>query len=95
VWGSLERAQGSLRIGLTLVKRLLEMHGGAIEARSEGLGKGVEFIVRLPLVAEASGPSSHSERNELPAPKSSLSVLIVDVRRDGAESLAMLLRIMG
>jgi PAS domain S-box-containing protein len=51
---SLDKAQGGLGIGLTLVKRLVEMHEGRIEARSEGLGTGSEFVVRLPLVVEAS-----------------------------------------
>lgn len=49
---SLERSQGGLGVGLTLVKRLVEMHGGQIEAKSDGLGKGAEFIVRLPGVVE-------------------------------------------
>jgi CheY-like chemotaxis protein len=50
----LEKSQGGLGIGLTLVKRLVEMHGGSVEARSEGPGKGSEFVVRLPVVVEAS-----------------------------------------
>ena len=92
---SLERSQGGLGIGLTLVKRLVEMHGGRIEARSEGLGKGAEFVVRLPVVVGASEPQAPAERDEPPAPKSSLRILIVDDNRDGADSLAMLLQIMG
>ena len=50
---SLERAQGGLGIGLTLVKKLLQMHGGSIEARSDGIGQGSEFSVRLPILAAA------------------------------------------
>jgi PAS domain S-box-containing protein len=92
---SLERAQGGLGIGLTLVKRLVEMHGGRIEARSEGRGKGAEFVVHLPLIVEACGPNAPAEPDEPPAPKSSLRILIVDDNRGCADSLGMLLRIMG
>jgi PAS domain S-box-containing protein len=92
---ALQRSQGGLGIGLTLVKRLVEMHGGRVEARSEGLGRGAEFVVRLPIVVQASSPQAPSEQNGPPAPKSSLRILIVDDNRDGANSLAMLLRIMG
>ena len=52
----LERSQGGLGIGLTLVRRLVEMHGGTVEARSDGPGKGSEFIVRLPLVVDGGLP---------------------------------------
>ena len=52
---SIERSQGGLGIGLTLVKSLVEQHGGTVEARSEGLGKGSEFLVRLPLSREPTG----------------------------------------
>jgi two-component system CheB/CheR fusion protein len=95
VEGTLDRSQGGLGIGLTLVKRLVELHGGRIEARSEGRGKGSEFVVRLPLIVEASGPKAPAEADEPPAPKSSLRILIVDDNRDSADSLGMLLRIMG
>lgn len=91
---SLEKSQGGLGIGLTLVKRLVEMHGGRVEAKSEGPGKGCEFVVRLPVVIEASKPQESGGEAEQPA-KSSHRVLVVDDNRDGADSVAMMLRIMG
>jgi PAS domain S-box-containing protein len=92
---SLDKAQGGLGIGLTLVKRLVEMHGGRVEASSEGSGNGSEFVVRLPAGVEASAPPASAERDEPAPPKSSLRILIVDDNRDGADSLGTLLRIMG
>ncbi len=86
--------QGGLGIGLTLVKRLVEMHDGRIEARSDGPGKGSEFVVRLPVVVEASQPQPEAARTE-GALKSSLRILIVDDNRDNAESLSMMLKMMG
>lgn len=89
-----ERSQGGLGIGLTLVKRLAEMHGGSIEARSGGEGQGSEFIVRLPVLSQptdgASPVSGHA--SESPPQR---HILIVDDNLDSAESLSMLLEITG
>jgi CheY-like chemotaxis protein len=91
---SLERSRDGLGIGLTLVKTLVEMHGGTVEARSEGLGCGSEFIVRLPLATVASVAVSSAAAGK---PRSAVSrrILIVDDSQDGAESLAMLLELAG
>ena len=91
---SIGKSQGGLGIGLSLVKRLVEMHGGSIKAQSEGTGKGAEFVVRLPMIREATNvpPATGDEMVPL---KSSLRVLIVDDNRDGADSLSMMLRAMG
>ena len=89
-----ERSQGGLGIGLTLVKRLAEMHGGSIEARSAGEGQGSEFIVRLPVLSK---PALAAQTGSTIAPESSpqRSILVVDDNRDSADSLAMLLEITG
>ena len=92
---SLERSQGGLGIGLTLVKRLVEMHGGTVEAKSAGPGKGSEFIVRLPALADASQPEASCIGDEPAATMPSLRILVVDDNRDGADSLSELLKLMG
>jgi len=92
--GTAERSQGGLGIGLTLVKRLAEMHGGSIEARSAGEGQGSEFIVRLPVVSEPATVSQPGPAIE-PEPAPQRQILIVDDNRDSADSLAMLLEITG
>jgi CheY-like chemotaxis protein len=91
---SLERSQGGLGIGLTLVRRLVEMHGGTIEARSEGIGKGSEFVVRLPIRGEWAEPARPEYRREGPA-LSPLRILVVDDNHDAARSLARLLNLAG
>jgi signal transduction histidine kinase len=92
---TMERSRGGLGIGLTLVKRLVEMPGGRIEARSDGPGQGSTFTLRLPVLIESSRPDPQAKGSEEAAPRSALRILIVDDNRDSADSLAMMLRIMG
>jgi PAS domain S-box-containing protein len=91
---SAARSQGGLGIGLTLVKRLVEMHGGSIEARSAGEGRGSEFAVRLPILAGSVKPSRPVPRSAAQLPENR-RILIVDDNSDAAVSLAMLLQIAG
>jgi len=89
---SLDRSRGGLGIGLSLVQRLISMHGGTVEARSEP-GKGSEFTVRLPMYEMTSSPAIVDDRRA--ALPSSARVLIVDDNVDAAESLALLLEASG
>ena len=93
---SLDRSQGGLGIGLTLVKRLVEMHGGSIHAYSEGPGRGSEFVVRLPALPETRSGESSPEGAAAPAEEGSRRrLLIVEDNQDAARSLAKLLRMLG
>jgi PAS domain S-box-containing protein len=91
---TLERAQGGLGIGLMLVKRLVELHGGTVTARSEGLGRGTEFVVRLPVIVDMP-EALLSEPTAEPTCTSSHRVLVVDDNEDAASSLATLLKMTG
>jgi len=84
---ALDRAHGGLGIGLTLVSRLVKLHGGSVEAHSEGLGQGSEFVVHLPILRRPPPPAP------LPPPvarETSRRILIVDDNTDSAGSMAML-----
>ena len=91
------KSQGGLGIGLTLVKNLVEMHNGTVEARSDGLGKGSEFVFRLPLMVPERQPQKkeNGELQQEPARSSGHRLLVVDDNQDAAISLAMLLRLQG
>ncbi len=93
---SIERATGGLGIGLALVKGLVEMHGGTVEAHSPGPGRGSTFTVRLPIMermpeSTLARPTATEERPQVVIRR----ILVVDDNRDGAESLAEMLRLLG
>ncbi|MFT3922131.1 MAG: ATP-binding protein [Myxococcales bacterium] len=93
---SIERSQGGLGIGLTLVRRLVELHGGTVAAKSDGVGLGSSFTIRLPALASAGYTSRLGEgRRKHVGRDSHLKVLVVDDNVDGAEALAMLLDLRG
>jgi PAS domain S-box-containing protein len=92
---SLGRSQGGLGIGLTLVKRLVELHGGSVRAGSDGPGKGSEFVLRLPVVIEAARAGAAGPLKARGKAASSLRIVVADDSRDSANSLGLLLRITG
>jgi CheY-like chemotaxis protein len=85
-------AQGGLGIGLTLVRTLVEMHGGRVEARSAGAGQGSEFVIELPVVDDAlEAVTSSASLRRFPHRR----ILVVDDNRDAAETLGALLERLG
>lgn len=89
-----DRRQGGLGVGLALARGLVELHGGSLEARSEGPGRGAEFVVRLPVAARLDPPSL--AQTALPRPAEPAErILVVDDNIDAADSLAAVLRVRG
>ena len=91
---NIERAQGGLGIGLSLVRRLVEMHGGTVDAHSDGPGQGSEFTVRLPVPKSTRQTATH-QGEEPSGAAIRRRILVVDDNRDSAMSLEMLLKLMG
>jgi len=87
-----ERSQGGLGIGLTLVRRLVDMHGGSVEAHSAGTGHGSEFVVRLPIVVEHRAVAASAVT---PVAVAKRRILVVDDNLDAAASLSLLLELDG
>ena len=94
---SLDRSQGGLGIGLTLVRSLTQLHGGSVSAHSRGPGQGSEFIVRLPALSRAPSVPALDQNTSSPEPSARprLRVLVVDDSQDSAHSLARVLNLWG
>jgi two-component system CheB/CheR fusion protein len=90
---ALDRSQAGLGIGLTLARRLVAMHGGSVHAYSDGPGKGAEFVVRLPVRADAPPAGRASRRDD--GPRTSRRILVVDDNVDAADALAHFLGMSG
>lgn len=92
---SLARSEGGLGIGLTLVRNLVERHGGTVEARSEGSGKGSEFVVGLPVLPDKHAVAVTGRHTERQVDPTALRVLLIDDNNDANETLAILLALSG
>lgn len=91
---NLDRSEGGLGIGLSIVNKLVEMHGGRVTAYRAGLGKGSEFIVRLPVI-QHTPPAVAEPPSAVAAKTTATRILVVDDNRDSAASMAMLLEMEG
>ncbi|WP_255428387.1 response regulator [Ramlibacter cellulosilyticus] len=92
---ALTRSRGGLGIGLSLTRKLVELHGGTVTAASEGAGKGSVFTVRLPLAEASSEPEPEAPQAEPGVPAGTLRILVADDNTDAAETLAILLESLG
>lgn len=93
---ALERSQGGLGIGLSLVRGLVELHGGRIEAQSDGPGHGSEFIIRLPvLTTQPASAPAQSGRAGTQKCSATCKVLVADDNRDSADTMSMMLETLG
>ncbi|TFZ07673.1 ATP-binding protein [Ramlibacter humi] len=89
------RAQGGLGIGLTMVKQLVQLHGGDVSAASPGTGQGSTFTITLPVAAQRGDTTAHDTLDGQPAAGRKLQVLVADDNKDAADTLSMLLQLMG
>jgi signal transduction histidine kinase/DNA-binding response OmpR family regulator len=94
---TLDRAQGGLGVGLTVVQRLVELHQGRVEVRSDGIGKGALFRITLPCISEVAPRESYAsaQHAEIPLAHAGKRVLVIDDNIDAAESIAVFLRLEG
>ena len=92
---SLERSQGGLGVGLTLVKKLVEMHGGAVTVRSDGLGKGSEFMVHLPTISDDTETAVAEAPREQTASGGGLRILIVEDNEALAQTTGWMVEMLG
>jgi two-component system, chemotaxis family, CheB/CheR fusion protein len=88
------RSEGGLGVGLSLVRGLVSLHGGSVEALSDGPGKGSEFVVRIPVGVASDAPESDAAA-DVPVPGAGLKILVVDDSRDAADTCAILLELSG
>jgi PAS domain S-box-containing protein len=91
---AIERAQGGLGVGLSIAQRITQMHGGNVEAHSEGEGQGTEFVVRLPL-ARARNDAAKERRERRASPSNHRRILVADDNTDAASTLGAMLELMG
>jgi signal transduction histidine kinase len=98
VTSAIDRAEGGLGIGLALVRGLIELHGGTVEASSPGIGRGSEFVIHLPrsVVSSVGAPDDAAEmRESATAGNGELKILVADDNRDAADSMTMILKLNG
>jgi signal transduction histidine kinase/CheY-like chemotaxis protein len=92
---ALDRSEGGLGVGLALVRGLVALHGGKVEARSDGPGRGSEFIVHLPLGTNAAEPVESESEPEIAESGATLRILVVDDNQDAADTCSTLLELSG
>jgi two-component system CheB/CheR fusion protein len=94
---SLDRAEGGLGIGLTLVRRIVELHGGTVQVKSAGRGEGTEFVMRLPALPAVAGDMAVTPPQVKRRPRAAhpTRVLMVEDNPDAAESLVLILELLG